>query len=141
MDGATRCIKLSENKQQQIITEIKTVLCIKSGVLFKRLEKLLVKLRHTAIGIPEGKNLFGNLNHILEENLKLVFWDRQPAARQNLRDWKQLIAEAGAEPTHVWGLLHDGSDVITSLDTSGEGAVGVWMPGMIPFEPTLWHVK
>ena len=101
MDGATRCIKLSENKQQQIITEIKTVLCIKSGVLFKRLEKLLGKLRHTAIGIPKGKNLFGNLNHILEENLKLVFWDRQLAARQNLRDWKQLIGEAGAEPTHV----------------------------------------
>ena len=32
MDGATGCIELSENKQQQIITEIKTLLWIKSGV-------------------------------------------------------------------------------------------------------------
>ena len=141
MDGSTRCIQFSEKKQEKIMEELSAVLRMQSGVPFKRLEKLLGKLRHAAIGIPAKKNLFGDLNRILAEKPKLVFWDRRPAARHNLADWKQFIREAGSEPTHVRELVQAEADIVKTLGASSEGAGGVWLLGEIPFEPTVWSVE
>ena len=65
MDGATRCIELAEKKQAAILKELKTIIRMRSGVPFKRIEKLVGKLRHAAIGIPAGKSLFGPVNQLL----------------------------------------------------------------------------
>ena len=54
MDGATRCIELTEKKQTAIAKELRRMLRIKSGANFSDLERLVGKLRHAAIGTPEG---------------------------------------------------------------------------------------
>ena len=41
MDDATCCIKLVGVKEKAILGELKTVLCIKDGVPFKQVEKLV----------------------------------------------------------------------------------------------------
>ena len=73
MDGALRCIELAEKKQAEILREIKTVLRRRNGIPFKRFEKLLGRLRHAAIGIPAGRNLFGPANQLLSWKPKRAF--------------------------------------------------------------------
>ena len=91
MDGATRCIKLAEKKQKAILTELKTVLRIRNGVPFKRVEKLVGKLKHAAIGIPAGKALFGPINQLMARKPMTLIWDCCPTVCEALQDWKQLI--------------------------------------------------
>merc|ERR1712127_775995 len=120
--GATRCIELAEKKRDAILLELKTILRIRNGVPFKRLQKLVGKLRHASIGIPMGKYLFGPINQLMAIEPKLVFWDRAKAAKQAFLDWSELIREATKEPTHVNELVAGDASYKATLDASGEGA-------------------
>ena len=141
MDGATRCIELAEKKQHAILRELKTVLRLKRGVPFKRVEKVVGKLHHAAIGIPAGKALFGPVNRLMSVRPKRVLWDRCPDVAEALRDWKQLIREAAKQPTHVNELVAGEADYIAAVDASGEGAGGVWLPGARELAPIVWRVR
>ena len=140
-DGATRCIELAEKKRDAILAELKTCLRIKSGVGFNRFQKLVGKLRHASIGIPAGKYLFGPINQLMAIEPKQVYWSRCPAAKLALRDWGQLIREAAAAPTHVNELVAGVADYKGTLDASGEGAGGVWLPGRRQLAPIVWRVR
>ena len=58
-----------------------------------------------------------------------------------LRDWAQLIHEAAAEPMHARELVAGEPDFVGTLDASGEGAGGVWLPGRKHLAPTVWQVQ
>jgi hypothetical protein len=140
-DGASRCIEITEGRQDKIRTEIKAVLRIRSGVPFNRVEKIVGKLRHAAIGVPAGKYLFGPINRLIGMQPKMVFWDRAPEAERAMRDWRQLIHECAKEPTNTRELVPGELDYTGTLDASGEGAGGVWLPGERRLKPTVWRVK
>ena len=104
-------------------------------------KKIVGKLRHAAIGVPAGKYLFGPVNRLVDMQPKNVFWDRAPEAERALRDWRQLIHECAKEPTNAKELVAGELDYTGTLDASGEGAGGVWLPGERHLKPTVWHVK
>ncbi len=80
-DGATWCIELVSKKVATILAELKTVLRMGRGVLFKRIQKLIGKLRHASIGIPAGRYLFSPINRFMAAEPKLVVCNSCPAAR------------------------------------------------------------
>ena len=57
---------------------------MKNGVLFNRLEKLVGKLRHAAVGVPTGKGLFGPINRLMAMKPAKVFWDMCSEANEAL---------------------------------------------------------
>ena len=140
MDGATRCIELSEKKQLAIQKELKTVMRIKTGVPYNRVEKLIGKLRHASIGIPAGKALFGPINQLIAAKPRTVHWNRYPVAQQAFQDWRTLIREASKEPTHTKELVNGEADYKGTLDASGEGAGGIWIPAAKELAPIVWRV-
>ncbi|KAL7526943.1 hypothetical protein ACHAWF_001977 [Thalassiosira exigua] len=142
MDGATRCIKLAEAKQKAILAKLKVVLRMKWGVPFKRLQKLVGKLRHASIGVPAGKYLFGPINLLMaQEELDYVVWRLAPEEKQALEDWGQLIREAPREPTHVNELVPGEADYKGTLGASGGGAGGVWLPAKRELAPIVWRLR
>ena len=140
-NGATRCIKLVEKKQAAILKEVTAVLQIKKGVSFKRIEKLIGKLRHAAISIPSGLALFGPINLLLAVKLECIFWKRCPELEQAIHDWQQIIQESGTEATNVNELVPAPPDYKVTLNAPGEGAGGVWIPGKKGIAPIVWRVK
>ena len=87
MNGTTRCIKLAEKKQKEILLRLKTVLLIKNGVPFKQVEKLLGKLCHAAIEILAGKALFGPINQLMAmKPTCFLLWTRCPVIREALHN-------------------------------------------------------
>ena len=54
VDGATRCIELAQDKQSFIDAELQNNVRMKKGVPFKRLEKLIGKIRHATTAVPTG---------------------------------------------------------------------------------------
>jgi len=139
IDGSTRCIELAQKKQKFILNELKTVTRMK-GVQFKRFEKLNGKLRHASIAVSAGKYLFGPLNRILAIKPKTVFWSRCPGAKAALTDWWQLLLETAREPTHVRELVLGLVDWKGTFDALGEGAGGVWLPGIQKIAPVVWRL-
>ena len=141
MDGSTMCIELSNKKQETILEDLKQALKKKRGLRFKNFEKLVGKLRHASIGIPAGKYLFGPINRLISIHPKVIYWDRAPVAWQAMKDWGQLIKEATSEPTHVKELVVGDASYKGTLDASGEGAGGVWLPGTKALAPVVWRVE
>ncbi|KAL7546620.1 hypothetical protein ACHAWF_015384 [Thalassiosira exigua] len=111
----------------------------RNGVQFNRVQKIVGKLRHAAIGIPGGKGLFGPINRLLAIEPTKVYWDRCPDARKAFDDWRQLIRAAAKEPTHTRELVADEPDYVGYLDASGEGAGGVWLPANSALAPIVWR--
>jgi len=141
IDGAKRTIELTEKKQKAIQKELKDVLRMKNGVDFKRIQKLVGKLRHASIGLPAGRYLFGPINFLMGMEPRKVYWNRCPAARAALEDWKELLRECAKEPTHVDELVAGPADYKGTLDASGEGAGGVWVSGLKSMAPIVWRLE
>ena len=139
IDGATLCIELSTSKQEAIERELKQALKKKRGLPFKKFEKLVGKLRHASVGIPAGKYLFGPINQLIAIHPRIIHWKRAPVAWQAMRDLGQLIKEAGTQPTHVKELVVGDAAYKGTLDASGGGAGGVWLPGTKALAPIVWR--
>ena len=58
-----------------------------------------------------------------------------------MKDWGQLIKEAAREPTHVNELVVGEASYKGTLDASGEGAGGPWLPGTKPLAPVVGRVE
>ena len=52
-----------------------------------------------------------------------------------------IVTEAGQQPTHVRELVVGDAAYKGTLDASGEGAGGVWLPGTKPLAPIVWRWK
>ncbi|KAL7530548.1 hypothetical protein ACHAWF_007729 [Thalassiosira exigua] len=85
--------------------------------------------------------LFGPINQVLQIEPVYVVWEKCPAARRALEDWGQLIRESMREPTHVNELVPGEADYKGTLDASGEGAGGVWLPANKELAPIVWRLK
>ena len=100
--------------------------------------KLNGKLHHASIGILQGKGLFGTINRVLSMASRMVHWKRCPAAKLAMQDWAQLIQEAALEPTSVHELVTGDQWYKGTLDASGEGAVGIWIPASKMLALIVW---
>ena len=95
----------SFQKRSRILQELNTVWRMKCGVPYKRFEKCVGKLRHTAIGIPTGQALFGPINRIVAIRPKTVFLNRCPEVLEAFQDWRLVIQEATKELIHARELV------------------------------------
>ena len=141
LDGGTRCIELARKKQEDIDHELHCIIRMSSGVPFKRVEKLIGKIRHAAIGVPTGKNLMTPINRILRHKPAVVYWKQFPHAKQAFRDWRTLLKEAAREPTTAKELVMGSPEFLGWVDASGEGVGGGWLPGKEALEPTMWRLE
>ena len=66
VDGSTRSIKLVRDKQSVIDAELHNIVRMTKGVPFKRIEKMIGKIRHAATAAPTGKKLMTPINEILQ---------------------------------------------------------------------------
>ena len=81
------------------------------------------------------------MNKVLSLEPKVVFWERFPAAKTALQDWRQLIQDASLEPTNVAELIPGEAAYKGTLDASGEDAGGVWVHGTKEIVPLVWRLK
>ena len=86
VDGATRYIKLERDRQSTIDADLHKLLRMKKGVPFKRIEKLIGKLRHAATSVPTGKNMMTPINKIMQVKPSIFWWKYFPDAKQEFRD-------------------------------------------------------
>ena len=96
------------------------------------------KLRHTAIGNPVGKALFGPINQLLAIKPNHIHWVRCPVVTQAFRDWQYLIHKALTEPTHTKELIYGTPDYKGTLDASGKGVGVIWIPLGKEMVPIVW---
>ena len=66
IDGATRCIKLARDKQSVLDAELQKIVRMPKGLTFKRIEKLIGKIRYAATSGLTGKNLMTPIRKILQ---------------------------------------------------------------------------
>ena len=117
-DGQQKSIQLPEDKVEKILEVIRKMLRSKVGTPFSEFRKLMGKLQHAAIGVPAGKGLMTPLNHQLAKEPKTVWLRKGSQARQALQLWKELITDAGSNPTLAKELVPGDPDYIGLMDSS-----------------------
>ena len=98
--GTRRCIELPTKKLDSLILELKIILQ-KQFIPFKRFEKLVGRLRYAAIGLPVGKGLCAPFNRVISIHPKMVNLDKAGTVYEAFLDWKFLLINMKARPTHV----------------------------------------
>jgi len=144
-DGASRCMVLPVDKVQKITTTLKE-LTRKKMVKLGELEKMMGKLMHATIGIPNGRGLLSpiiatvatksNLRRYKEKLTTLNL-----ATRQALQDWITLLPIALKEPIPCKDLMPAPADFCGFCDASQHGAGGVWFGMKQALPPIVWRVK
>ena len=81
------------------------------------------------------------LNHQLAKEPKTVWFKKGTQARQALQLWKELISDAGSNPTLAKELIPGDPDYIGLMDSSRGGAGGVWLSGASKISATVWRVE
>jgi hypothetical protein len=140
LDGRKRTIQLTNAKADAIVLEITRVLR-KQKIPLKRFQKLLGKLQHAAGILPAAKSLFTPLNVSLRDDPKWIPIPVGSDVRYAMLDFKTLIRNLAARPTHVMELEFDRDDFVGYCDASAFGAGGVWFSGLLSLTPTVWRVE
>jgi len=117
-DCARRYIKLPSKKLDTIIAEIKNIIQI-SAIPFKRLDKLVCKLRHTAIGLPAERGLCAPFNCTVASKPKMVALGKWGTVYGALEDWKQLLFDIHRRSTHVNELVPQETLDLGNMDALG----------------------
>ena len=138
-DGRNKSIQLPEEKVEKILAVIKKMLRSKAGTPFNEFRKLMGKLQHAAIGIPAGKGLMTPLNHQLAKQHSTVWFRKGTQERQALQLWKELITEAGREPTRAKELTPGEPNYVGLMDASRGGTGGVWLSGTTKISALVWR--
>ena len=74
INGVTQCIKLSQDKQIVINTELHDIVRMTKGVPLKKIEKLIGKIRHVATVVSMGNKFMMPVNTGLEVKPRIVWW-------------------------------------------------------------------
>ncbi len=106
----------------------------------KNYEKLMGKLNHATIGIPNGRGLSAPIYNAMKQHT-----DEVPITTDlhlALEDWHTMIQEMAKRPTHVRELTPDEPDYIGDVDACKTGVGGVWLSGKkkLP-NPVVWHLQ
>ena len=101
VDGSTRCIELARDKKGLIGEKLHKILRMTKGGEFKRIEKLIGKIRYAATAVTTRKQLTMPINKILQVKPQIVQWKDFLDAKQAFRYWRTMLKEAAHELTAV----------------------------------------
>ena len=120
-DGAKQCIELPTKKLDAITNEIKKALR-KPHIQLKKIEKLVEKLFHAAIGLPVEKGLCATFNRTTIVHTQHVALGKQGLVRATLVDWLRLLTEIQKQPSHINELVGQPIPDVVRMDTFKIGA-------------------
>ena len=124
MDGRAYTIRLPPNKEQKALLQIKQVLKHKS-VPLTAFQKLAGRLQYIAFAMPGGWGLFSPIYRALQGSPTTI--QLTPTIREALRDWRTIIKQAAAIPTHVLQLMDGLPNFLAYCDACRRGVGGVIM--------------
>ena len=101
------------------MTEIKTV-TQQASISFKKFEKLAVKLRYAAIGIPTEQGLCAPFNRTIAIHPNRVHLDKKGLVREALMDWHMLLVDMRVRLIHVNELIPQAISDIDHMDVSAQ---------------------
>ncbi len=138
-DGQHFTIQLPPDKVQKLQDKLDAIL-EEPQVPHKEYEKIMGKLNHASIGIPNGRGLSAPVYRAMKQHKEDIHLE--PPVRQALEDWKTIINEIAARPTHVLELMQGDADYIGYVDACKTGVGGVWLSGNKHLaHPVVWHLE
>jgi len=110
-------------------------------IQYKRFEKLVGQLIHSAIGLPAGRGLCAPFNNTVSIYPKMVALGIHGLVFKSFDGWRHLLIDMRKRPTHVNELVFQDIADVGNMDTSGIGAGGVWMSTTYDYPNTVWRLE
>ena len=139
-NGKNRTVCLPPDKAERLNVLLTQVLR-KTKIRFAKFQSLNGQLRHAASIFPAAKALFTPMNKSLSKPTAFVGLGKGSELRKTLLDFKTIIKNLAARPTHVAELVRSEPDLVEFLDSSGEGSGGVVLGHARPIPPSVWFVQ
>ncbi len=137
-NGQDFTIQLPPDKLEKLINHISEALKA-SSCPHKHYEKMMGKLNHAAIGMPNGRGLSAPIYNAMKDNREDV--PISPDLKLALEDWRTMLKQIAARPTHVLELVPGEPDYVGYVDACKSGVGGVWLSGKRKLKnPVVWHM-
>ncbi len=138
-NGRDYTIQLPPDKVTKLQDRLTEILTEKEAP-YNEFEKVMGKINHASIGIPNGRGLSAPIYQAMKHNKTTV--PINPPVKQALKDWKTIIQEVANRPTHVLELMPGDADYIGFVDACKTGVGGVWLSGNKKLSnPFVWHME
>jgi hypothetical protein len=105
-------------------------------------QQLLGELRSMVLAIPGGRGLFSQLQSVLLHAHNPKPSDRlrlSPAVHDQLDDFRWLASELTSRPTRWAEIIDSAPSFLGTVDASGLGMGGTWIPTVPHLAPLLWR--
>jgi hypothetical protein len=110
----------------------------------RKWQQLLGELRSMVLAIPGGRGLFSQLQSVLTHSENPKPSDRLRLSRpvhDQLDDLRWLAADLGERPTRWAEIVDSSPPFLGTVDASGIGMGGTWLPVDSDSAPLLWRYK
>ena len=141
-DGLHRTMELPMDKVTKI-TALITKAKRQQWLPRKEFESLRGKLRHAALGLPDGRTLIRPLDRALavaEKRQRTVQIKRGSTLAKSLGDFSTLLKQMASQPTPCRLLVPGTPGYIGYVDACKTGVGGVWLPGTNDLPPIVWRI-
>lgn len=142
-DGLMRTIELPPQKITNIV-ELITTARRNGWMPRKQFESLRGKLRHATLGMPDGRSLMGPFDRALaaaNHRNKTVQIRKGSPLDTAMADFLTLLKQMSGRPTHCKQLVPGTPSYLGYVDACLTGVGGVWLPGTMFVEPTVWRCQ
>jgi hypothetical protein len=112
-----------------------------AGVEYAEFRSVIYKIRHAFVAIPNGVGLLSPCNDVLRREPAVVYFHRNKALLEALRDIRTLLWESICEPTLCKTLVNGWPGYVAIVDASKHGVGIVVIGEALPCVPTVCRVQ
>jgi hypothetical protein len=142
IDTIHRTIALPPHRLERLINLLHSFPHHQRRTSRRKWQQLLGELRSMVLAIPGGRGLFSQLQTVLTTPTNPRPSDRLrlgPAVHDQLDDIRWIASNLGSRPTRWAEVVDSTPTFLGTVDASGTGMGGVWIPANKHLPPLLWR--
>jgi hypothetical protein len=142
VDTIARTVELPPHRLERLHELLESVPCHQRRTSRLKWQQLLGELRSMVLAIPGGRGLFSQLQSVLLHATNPAPKDRlrlPQAVHDQLDNLRWIASSLRTRPTRWAEIVHSSPTCMGTVDASGLGMGGVWLPTTSKSPPLLWR--
>jgi hypothetical protein len=143
IDTIQRTVELPPHRLQRLSELLDSIPSHQHRTSRRKWQQLVGELRSMVLAIPGGRGLFSQLQSVLVHSVDAKPSDRlrlSPAVHDQLADLRWLASELASRPTRWAEIVDSTPTFLGTVDASGLGMGGTWLPVADGLAPLCWRL-
>ena len=111
-------------------------------IAFREFQRIHGQMQHVSLAVPCLRGLMTPMNQVLAKPQSTVGLRQGGTLRATFETFVMLLEDAQKHPSHITEIIGPNLPHVNgTMDASGAGAGGVWLPCTRWLHPVVWRVE